>query len=1032
MSETEYSYQNKVFVIKNYNKSKTFSNFLPGLAGKRGIPLWAFYVNRTQLISGFGLNNKNHPIMLFHSANKAYETVATSGFRTFIKCNGLVYEAFNIHNEYEHQMEIEPSSVTIREINSDLNISVEVSYFGLPNEMFPALTRVVNIKNIGDSPVDIEILDGLAELLPAGVRTEEFKSLSNLLQSWMDVDCLADSFGFYKLRGSTGDKAEVKEVKEGNFYLGFDDFGLIRPIADADIIFGYDTSKSKPLALVEKTLRELVQEEQVTKNKVPCAFLPIEKTLKKGAEYEFYALIGHTYSLEALKDNIERLSKSGYVHNKRIEAKEILDDLLKDVESTSGKKTFDAYIKQCYLDNLLRGGYPIEIGQQIFHIYARKHGDLERDYNFFSLAPEYYSTGPGNFRDVCQNRRVDSMIHPEVKWFNVYQFGNLIQIDGYNPLSVNGVSYKIDEKLKDEIIQQHFQDSSDLINGFFNKRFSPGDLVNFVERNNILVKTSEKEYLDAIIRNSDLKVEASFAEGYWIDHFTYFLDLVEGYLAIYPDSFEELYYNKEIFMYYSSPIKVLKQSQKSVLLDDLRVRQYKSIEHLNRDGDYLKIGNSYYKSTLFVKLLILALNKFVLLDPEGLGVEMEAGKPGWNDAMNGLPGLFGSGVSEAIELKRIIDFLIAHKKHTDVLLPEEVKFLIDGLKQGFDYNHRVSLREEFRDKVENGLGGQVLDNEEIFELLKEMSSLLEQSINKLFDEFDGIIPTYLTYEVIDYLVVEGEHHNGYPLVKPISFKRNTVSAFLEAPARLLKTDFSKDKLLFMYNQIRKTEMYDKGLAQYKTSVKLENDSYEIGRVKAFTPGWLERESNFLHMTYKYLLGLLKSKLYEEFFKELNNNFVCFMNPKVYGRSILENSSFIASTNNPNPKIHGQGFFARLSGSTVEALNIWLVMMVGDKPFKFEENQLVFEPKPVIDKTFFTQDGELSFRFMKSTMITYHNKEMLNTYCEGFIDEYLLISHDDRRIVVRDLTVRGKLAEEIRLGNFKEIHIYIKNKNGGKL
>ena len=25
-----------------------------------------------------------------------------------------------------------------------------------------------------------------------------------------------------------------------------------------------------------------------------------------------------------------------------------------------------------------------------------------------------------------------------------------------------------------------------------------------------------------------------------------------------------------------------------------------------------------------------------------MGIEMEAGKPGWNDAMNGLPGLFGS------------------------------------------------------------------------------------------------------------------------------------------------------------------------------------------------------------------------------------------------------------------------------------------------------------------------------------------------------------------------------------------------------
>ena len=37
---------------------------------------------------------------------------------------------------------------------------------------------------------------------------------------------------------------------------------------------------------------------------------------------------------------------------------------------------------------------------------------------------------------------------------------------------------------------------------------------------------------------------------------------------------------------------------------------------------------------------------------------MEGGKPGWNDAMNGLPGLFGSGTPETFELKRLVNFII--------------------------------------------------------------------------------------------------------------------------------------------------------------------------------------------------------------------------------------------------------------------------------------------------------------------------------------------------------------------------------------
>ena len=69
---------------------------------------------------------------------------------------------------------------------------------------------------------------------------------------------------------------------------------------------------------------------------------------------------------------------------------------------------------------------------------------------------------------------------------------------------------------------------------------------------------------------------------------------------------------------------------------------------------------------------------------------------------------------------------------------------------------------------------------------------------------------------------------------------------------------------------------------YKTSVGLEKESHEIGRIKAFTPGWLERESNFLHMSYKYLLALLKSGLSEEYFTEIQTALIPFLDPKIYG------------------------------------------------------------------------------------------------------------------------------------------------------
>lgn len=76
---------------------------------------------------------------------------------------------------------------------------------------------------------------------------------------------------------------------------------------------------------------------------------------------------------------------------------------------------------------------------------------------------------------------------------------------------------------------------------------------------------------------------------------------------------------------------------------------------------------------------------------------------------------------------------------------------------------------------------------------------------------------------------------------------------------------------------------------------------------------------------QYYLQLLRGKLYDQFFSEMKNGgMLPFMDAEVYGRSLMECSSFIASSAFPDPSIVGQGFLARLSGSTAEFLDIWKV------------------------------------------------------------------------------------------------------------
>ena len=157
------------FVIENYNYSRPFANFFPGIAGKYGIPMWTFYVNRGQAISSFGTRGKDQAITEFFPANKAWQLVSTYGFRTFIKINSsgkvTFYEPF--HNGFSssgfdisNRMRISAHALVIEEENRTLGISVAVRYFNIPNDLYAGLARVVTVKNIGGKKRDIQLLDG--------------------------------------------------------------------------------------------------------------------------------------------------------------------------------------------------------------------------------------------------------------------------------------------------------------------------------------------------------------------------------------------------------------------------------------------------------------------------------------------------------------------------------------------------------------------------------------------------------------------------------------------------------------------------------------------------------------------------------------------------------------------------------------------------------------------------------------------------------------------------------------------------------
>lgn len=1056
---TKYNLQGEKFHIEDYDKAPAFSSFLPGLAGVKGIPVWVFYTNRGQGINSFGIDNKNNAIMEFNPANTAYENTPVKGFRTFIRSNQEFFEPFCGYNaKAKREMSIEKNKFSIEETNQ-YGLKMRVEYVVLPNESIGALVRKVVIENTSAEEKSLEVIDGMTKIIPYGVHNNEYKEMSNLLKSWTELKNIENDVPFYTMRASSDDSAEVSEVEGGYYYCTVLEGKKVPIIYDPDVVFEYDNSLVTPVRFKEEGLDAVLAVKQCYSNKIPCGMTPIKKTLKAGESLEFASFIGYSGSISHLNDMVKTFCKPGYADEKIRESVVLLDSFVKDVYTKTASPLFDQYMEQCYLDNFLRGGYPFVFNKDgnrsIVHLFSRKHGDPERDYNFFSIAGEYYSQGNGNYRDVCQNRRNDVFFNRDVEDFNVRNFYNLVQMDGYNPLGISPTTFAIGEEnmaTAKTLLAKYVDDSEKRLEKLIEKSFTPGQISNMIADHGMTLKGDENELVEGLLELSEQQFEANFGEGYWSDHFDYDLDLIENYLRIYPDKKEELLHGKDNYRYFDSEGRV-RPRKDTYVINNGKVRQYGSMfedKNKKHGTNWLKDeAGKYATTTLFGKLLVLAMNKFSLLDPMGMGVEMEGGKPGWNDAMNGLPGLFGSSMPETFELKRIIDFIVEELRSnclsiSEMELQEEpVDFLrkigaaLNENLSDFAYWDKVAgYREDFREQIKYTVTGnkKSISTKELLDIFTAISAKLKAGIDKAWEEGKGIMPTYFTYEATKYTEVKDQDGKavispyGLPSVTVQEFKLQHVPAFLEGPAKMLSsaTPEQRDTLIEMFKKVQESDIYDKELKMYKTSESIEDVSMEHGRVRAFTPGWLERESVFLHMEYKYFLGLMKAGLYDEYYQSIQDALIPFQAPERYGRSILENSSFIASSVNPDDNVHGRGFVSRLSGSTTEMLSMWIEMFVGDGGFGVDQDELIFSLAPKLAGWLFDENGEAAFKLCSTCMVTYQNETGKNTYgTDGAKVVSMIIKYTDHAETIESNVVRGKIAKDIRDGKVVSIKAILK-------
>ena len=222
--------ENGSFEITDFSQERVFANFFPGVSGLYGIPMWAFYINRGQGISSFGIESKDKSILEFQPANRAYRLTSIQGFRTFLKVGSSkgkrFYEPFAnpASNTYKvsRRMIIQSHDLTVEEINATLGLKTTVNYFTLPEAPYAALVRRVTFENISRKDLSVECIDGLPAFNPYGLKDWLGKHISRTVEAWVAVHNIAKKAPFYQLKVEVADTPQVTHIQEGNFYFAFD------------------------------------------------------------------------------------------------------------------------------------------------------------------------------------------------------------------------------------------------------------------------------------------------------------------------------------------------------------------------------------------------------------------------------------------------------------------------------------------------------------------------------------------------------------------------------------------------------------------------------------------------------------------------------------------------------------------------------------------------------------------------------------------------------------------------------------------
>jgi hypothetical protein len=645
--------------IANYDQMPPFFMSLVSSADH-----WLFIASSGGLTAG--RINAESALFPYETEDKITAHSELTGSKTIVHVtrNGRTHLWEPFSNRYAgiYQLErhlyknITGNKLIFEEINHDLQLTLRTAWH--TSDRF-GFIRSCWLQNDSDSAGQIDLLDGLQNLLPYGATTALQNAMSSLLHAYKRNELESETgLGIFSLSATLTDLAEPSEslqatiawqvgLDDAHYLLCTDQMGAFRNgrslIPEQDVrgkAGAYLVSATFPLppsqsrrwyiaadvnqdsAAVTRLIRFLNQDRA-----------SIEQQIEAGINRNTTNLVRYVASADGLQLSAQETTSAHhfanvlfnimrggiFVNGYQVERADLLDFVQvrnRTVLSTHAD-WFASLPERLSIGDLYARAAAARVPDLIRLCYeylpltfSRRHGDPSRPWNHFSINLKKLDGSPnldyqGNWRDIFQNWEPLAFAFPTYIEGMIAKFLNATTADGYNPYRItrDGIEWELPEP--------------------------------------------DNPWANI---------------GYWSDHqIIYLQKLLEIAEQVHPGALAQLW-NQPGFAYANVPYRL--RSYQEMLVDWYNTIDFDweseedsktAVSILGTDGRLLRdAGGNVIHVTMIEKLLLLLLAKLTNLVPEG-GIWMNTQRPEWNDANNALVGK-GLSIVTAAYLRRFIAF----------------------------------------------------------------------------------------------------------------------------------------------------------------------------------------------------------------------------------------------------------------------------------------------------------------------------------------------------------------------------------------